>query len=310
MNRHHFAPLAASLLILMSSCIYEDQSDCPPLLSVDLTFSYHGDTHDPAMFSRMIESVDLYAFSLEDGSLSYSRTFDKAYLDERQGASLPLPGGRYRIYTWGNVGGNSAIIGADGAGTWGIASPALFSGEVPITTNDHLYQGGIEIDVPSLESLPDESVTKLSYDIRQCGAHINFEVYVKGVGDKDIPSSYPALRIGKLMPEYGVDMRRMRGFESDYYPVVSWDTSHNCTRAVFQTLRFEDDNDIVLSVLESASSPVEKANVVLRDFLSDNMIPVSGLNEVTIYIMIEFTDLGVSISIPEWTKKDITPDLP
>ncbi len=52
-----------------------------------------------------------------------------------------------------------------------------------------------------------------------------------------------------------------------------------------------------------------KATVNLEKYMIDNNISVDGRNEATVRLLFEFTDLGVTVTIPGWTGGDVDPEI-
>lgn len=47
----------------------------------------------------------------------------------------------------------------------------------------------------------------------------------------------------------------------------------------------------------------------LREYMEKNAISVDGLHEAAVEMLIEFTDLGVSITIPDWSSGTTDPEI-
>lgn len=151
-------------------------SDCPPPFNTELTFSYSGDSQDPAMFSRAIDGVTLFVFDRTGGQQILQKTIAKADLNRFQGTQLYLPAGDYRIVCWGNAFGDTEILSSS-LSQGRIHAPA-YGAQTKIPTNDHLYHGDYNITVPAADKMPD----KVTGDIPFRGAHIDMEIYVKNFG--------------------------------------------------------------------------------------------------------------------------------
>ena len=74
-------------------------------------------------------------------------------------------------------------------------------------------------------------------------------------------------------------------------------------------LRFADDNPVTVTVREPAPDNAVKAAVDLREYMEKNKISVDGLHEAAVEMLIEFTDLGVTISIPDWSSSNTDPEI-
>lgn len=290
-------------LALLAGCINEDMSDCPPPYNTELTFSYSGDQEEPEMFSRMIGRVTLHVFDRTGGQHVLEKTIGKTDLDEFQGTQLYLPSGDYRIVCWGNAFDATELLpGSLSAGR--VHAPAYASGD-KIATNDHLYYGDYDITVPAAGN----GSGNVTGDIPFRGAHIDMRIYVKGFGRASDPATWPVLEVGNLMPQYDIQMNAAQPFGTTYYPAVEWDDENKVQAARFQVLRFADDNPVSVTVREPAPDNTAKATVDLKEYMTANAISVDGKHEAAVSLLIEFTDLGVTITVPDWDSSVIEPEI-
>lgn len=296
---------ALTAFALLGGCIKEDMSDCPPEVNTSLTFSYTGDTNDPAMFGTMIDRVDLFVFDRQSGQHILTKTIGKTDLRAFQGTELYLPEGDYRILAWGNAFDNTEILYSS-LSTGRVHAPAYnTTPQSRITTNDHLYYGDYNITVPATDNVP-QSVTG---DIPFHGAHINIEIFVKNFGHANVPATYPVVEMTNLMPQYDIQKTAMQPFATTYYPFVEWDAVNTVATSCFQVLQFADYNTISVVIREPAPDNTVKATIDLRQYMFDNNITVNGRNEATVSLLVEFTDLGVTVTIPDWESGDMDPDI-
>ena len=126
-------------LPLAGGCIRENMDDCKG--KVTLRFRYVGDgTTD--IFPEKIEHVTMYVYSIADGSLAAIQKYDDNALAAYQGADVMLFPGRYEVVCWGNALDETTINEGEK-----IAANGYFE-NTDIATNDPLYYGTIEIEVP------------------------------------------------------------------------------------------------------------------------------------------------------------------
>ncbi|MDL2320237.1 FimB/Mfa2 family fimbrial subunit [Alistipes sp. OttesenSCG-928-B03] len=281
------------LFLALAACgpIWDDLSDCPPSANTLLTFSYTGDTNDPEMFARMVDHVTLMVYG-EDGNKVVERTIDKNELNKTQGTSLKLEPGNYRAICWGNANEHTQITGSETLTTGRLHNPAFTLGS-EITTNSHLYYGVYEFTVPA-----DGTVQG---DVPFRGAHINIEVYIRS---GEAAGSGFTVTAHNLMPQYNLGMGATRPFTTSYYPQMGYNAEKKLDACLFQTLRFDDNNPVVIEVREPSGALIR---IDLRQYMADNDITVDGKNEATVPILLEYTDLGVTIKIPEWLSHNVTP---
>lgn len=290
-------------VVLLVGCINEDMSDCPPEFNTELTFSYVGDRQEPEMFSRMIDRVTLLVFDRTGGRHVLEKTVGKSELNKFQGTQLYLPAGDYRIVCWGNAFDDTELIFSSlAAGR--VHAPAYGTGG-RIATNDHLYYGDYDITVPAAGNMPGN----VTGDIPFRGAHIDMRIYVKGFGQPSDPATWPVLEVGNLMPQYDIQMNALQPFGTTYYPAVSWDDGNKVQAAGFQVLRFADDNPVTVTVREPSPGGEAKATVQLREHMAANNISVDGIHEAAVSLLIEFTDLGIAVTVPDWDASSTDPEI-
>ena len=291
-----------------AGCIKEDMSSCPPEVNTCFTFSYRGDTDNPEMFGKMIDRVSLYIFDSRSGQHLLTKTVEKADLQRFEGTQLYLPEGSYRIVSWANALDDTEIL-VNGTLSNGRVHAPGYTSQGHVATNDHLYYGELDITVPATATQPRNSVVKVTGDIPHRSAHINFEIYIKGFGHKEQPTTYPTVEMAGLMPQYDMEMNPTQPFGATYYPTVAWDPAQDVAAAHFAVLRFSNSNDITVTVREPASDNTAKAVVDLERYMIDNNISVDGRHEATIRMLFEFTDLGVTVTIPDWTGGSVDPEI-
>lgn len=285
------------LLTLLGGCIKEDMSNCPPEFNTELTFSYTGDEGNPALFAQVFNQVTLFVFNATDGQLIAENTqvIDKASLTAFQGARLSLDAGKYTIICWGNATNENTEFAQNQTLATGRVHHPNYSKGTAIPTNDHLYYGEYNITVTT--------AGKVSGEIPFKGAHINMEVFVSGFSTQGNAASQPIIECHNLMPQYDLKMNATQPFGTTYYPTVGYDTENKVDAALFQTLRFGDDNTIRIVVKNKAGET--KHTVNLKEYMLTNTIKVDNKNEATVRILIEFSDLGVTVTVPKWNDNDV-----
>lgn len=275
----------------LSGCIRDNLDHCPPRVNTYLTFSYLGDTNDPSMFRRMIHHITLLVFD-SDGQQVLTRLIPKSDLEAFQGTRLFLEPGDYRAICWGNADEYTEISDAGSFTTGRLQHPNLLLGQ-NIPTNSHLYYGSFDFSV-------DEGRIAEG-DIPMRGAHINIEVYLRGLAAGD--NGY-SVRAHNLMPQYDLRMDDTQPFATTYYPTMGYNAERALDECRFQVLRFADDNPVVIEILRPTGDPLI---VNLKEYMAGNSLTVNEKNEATVPILFEFSDLGIEIKIPEWLSHNVTP---
>lgn len=276
-------------LPLAGGCIRENMDDCKG--KVTLRFRYVGDgTTD--IFPEKIEHVTMYVYSIADGSLAAIHKYDDNALAAYQGADVMLFPGRYEVVCWGNALDETTINEGEK-----IAADGYFE-NTDIATNDPLYYGTIEIEVP-------ETLVENNYICDFVCSHVKFRVRVEGFDQTTM--GVPSLELTQLASFTDFDNVPSDEERCSYHPVLAagYDGEQTVYTAEFNTLRFNDDNDIMLR-LHSDETRVVAHEFPLADFLQEHNIAVEGVNEVTVPIRIRFSPIGVTID--DWDSVPVNPD--
>ena len=276
-------------LPLAGGCIRENMDDCKG--KVTLRFRYVGDgTTD--IFPEKIEHVTMYVYSIADGSLAAIQKYDDNALAAYQGADVMLFPGRYEVVCWGNALDETTINEGEK-----IAADGYFE-NTDIATNNPLYYGTIEIEVP-------ETLVENNYICDFVCSHVKFRVRVEGFDQTTM--GVPSLELTQLASFTDFDNVPSDEERCSYHPVLAAgsDGEQTVYTAEFNTLRFNDDNDIMLR-LHSDETRVVAHEFPLADFLQEHNIAVEGVNEVTVPIRIRFSPIGVTID--DWDSVPVNPD--
>lgn len=273
-------------LPLASGCIKENRDDCKG--KVTLRFRYVGDgTTD--IFPDKIEHVTMYVYSLADGKLVAVQKYDDSALNAYQGAEISLFPGRYEVVCWGNALEETTISEGDK-----IAANGYYD-NTTIATNDPLYYGTINIEVP-------ETLAENNYICDFVSSHVKFRVRIEGFDDPVL--KVPAIELTQLASFTDFDNVPSQEERCSYYPTLTADDDGLNYTATFNTLRFDDDNDIMLRLHANESRAVVY-EFPLADFLDEHNIAVEGVHEVTIPILIRFSPIGVDIE--DWEETPVDP---
>lgn len=269
---------------------------CPPTVNLRLTFSYTGDTENPTMFMRCIDQVALMVYD-ESERLILTRNISKDELIIQQGTELYLAPGNYKIICWGNTHEHTELYQCESFAGGRLHHPFFAEGkEMP--THSHLYYGTYTVEVS------DEGIVQGDIPFR--GAHINIEVYIRDADiAADVPGKYPQIEAHHLMPEYDMEMLPAQSYSTTYYPETTFNPERRLNQTLFQVLRFGDDNPVYIEIKDP--SGMLKCNIELKKYMADNKISVDNKNEATVPILIEFTDLGTVIKLPEWIINEVNP---
>ena len=280
-------------ILLLTGCLKNDMDNCP--YNLMLAFRYYGN-ESVDQFSKMINGVTLYVFN-DNGRLVDIKNLSRSSLEAQQGINLKLEPGKYRFVCWGNAFAETTFSGESTLSTLLLQHPNQASG-LAIPTNDELYYGDLNIDLPKHDIIAE--------DIVFSSAHIHLEIYTKGSGTS---TRLPSMEIQNLHPQYDHTMTTT-GSQVTYYPKVKYDPEKKAAFAKLQVLRFADDNPVKIEIKDPDNSGNSIANVNLKEFMVKNNIHVNGIHEATIKVLVEFNDMDISITIPDWKQEDIKPEGP
>jgi len=290
---------------MLTGCIKDNMDDCHR--SYTLLFRYTGDgTTD--IFRQKVTKVDLYVYNAETKQLVETYTVDRAALEQLQGITFDnLAPGNYEAVCWGNAGEHSLVDKCENKEQGSIASPEYYGG-TSIATNDELYH-----------AVKSFTISRAWEDVKEtCDftcAHINLKVRMEGFENMFFPltkGTSDTCPVGLRMTSLA-GCCHFNGEPSETLVTYTPETvrsaeSETAYEAVFCTLRFEDENDIELQLINPATSePFHTLS--MEKYLADNNLSVVDKQEVELSILIRFENGGVGITVQPFKEEDIHPGL-
>lgn len=294
---------------LAGSCIKEDLSECT--LKIKVLFSYLGDG-TTEIFADKHEMVNLYVYN-DANTLVQKRRITKEELNALQGAWLDLLPGNYKIVCWGNAMEKTKVQNCESGAGFGQAQISHFSANAAyegVQPIDSLYYGSCSVSVPDKGTLIGDSLILSAIPFQ--GAHIKFCVAVKGL-DLAFPTEIPVVRLTmEDMPHCCDFNKEITADICCYHPALT-EISEGFMTARFCSMRFSNENNIALKLTRGDNDKVFYS-LPLADFLQKEGIDVEGRHEVTVPILIEFTEpfgdnLQVSVIVKKWDEVLLIPDL-
>ena len=290
-------------VVLLASCIKEDYSDCE---RCTLTFSYTGDvTWD--IFPEQITRVSLYVFNSED-RLVQTKLIEQNELKAFQGTKLNLEPGDYRIIGIGNSFNKTEVTNLSSTSMSEIQfhHPKADEGG-KVEGNDSLYLGQKMITIPSDYWYED--------DVPFRSSHLKVSFTVKNYLNPSAPSAAESatragasldLRVKNLLPQTDFT-NKANGQKMTYDPVLTLKPEKGEHYGYFNIMRHAKDSDVEFELVDKATGEVVHT-LLLADFL--NQFPQIDVSkqEVLIPIIVEFKNIGVTVTIPDWMIHDVTPD--
>lgn len=285
------------LSVLFAGCTGAELSESK---NVTLQFRYTADgTTD--VLPEYIGSVTLYVYDSKTGQFIKSAKIDNTDLLKYQSANLMLDPGTYDIVCWGNVKDNTTFNNTFAGESEAALTNPYCNTTQKVTTNDPLYYGKTTLNVSS-------NLYETSGTVDFCCAHIDIWVYVKGITDKsssgeNIP---PIVTVSNLLPAYNFSMQP-QGDSISYYPESAYRQDKLVSMAHCSVLRFTEDTPAQINIYKGSNGELIEA-VSISKFITDNKISVSGKEEVSIQLLLEYSALGVVIRIPQWDEVSATPE--
>ena len=297
MKRFLYLCLPLVSFVLLASCIKENYDDCE---RCKLTFSYTGDgTND--IFSQQITCVSLYVFDQND-KLVTTKRIEQNDLKAYQGAKLNLSPGTYQVVGVGNDTNLTEIydLSAKDLSKTVFRHPNAPAGVVE--GNDSLYLGKKSITIPSDYWYEDDVPFKSS--------HLKVSYTVKGYVETTAQSTRSGgaleLRVNNLLPQTDFN-NRAHGEKMTYDPQMVFQPNGSNYVSYFNIMRHAKDSDVEFELVRASTGEVLHT-LQLKDFLARYPQIDITKQEVTIPIIVEFKNMGINVTIPDWLIHNITPD--
>ncbi|MBE6225819.1 MAG: hypothetical protein E7121_01840 [Bacteroidales bacterium] len=291
----HIAMLVS--IVLLAGCIKENYDDCE---RCKLTFSYTGDVNYD-IFQQKISCVSLYVFD-DKNSLVQTKRIEQSDLKAYQGTKLNLSPGSYRIVGVGNDMDLTEIESAQNHDQAIFLNPDTKSTN-RVVGNDSLYLGTKMITIPEDYWYED--------DVPFRSSHLKVSYTVIGYVDaaeENVKSSNSILelKVKNLLPQTDFT-NKAHGNKTTYNPVLEVEKNTGNHIGRFNIMRHAKDSDVVFELADKKTGEVVHT-LALADFLNKYpQIDVSK-QEVLIPIVVEFKNIGVTVTIPDWMVNDVTPD--
>ncbi|HCK25076.1 MAG TPA: hypothetical protein DHW31_09930 [Bacteroides graminisolvens] len=285
-----------ALIIFASGCTKAELCEGK---NVTLYFQYKaGGTQD--VLPEYIGSVMVYVYDAETGKFVQSAKVSNNQLLSSQQTDLLLDPGKYDVICWGNVNDNTLLANVTLGKTKAIIANTRTSSEQQLKTTDPLYYAKTTLEVSS------EKLSS-SAEVNFCCAHIDIWVYVKGIIDQSTTTASiaPVISVGYLPSSCDFDMRA-QGDKICYYPESSYREDRLVYMSHCSVFRFDENTDASIYVYNGSNRKlIDK--ISLCEFISKNQISISQKEEVSIAILLEYSPLGVTISIPDWKEVPVSP---
>ena len=278
---------------LMTSCITEDTSDCYNIYY--LALSYLGD-EQKEIFPEKIDRVDMYVFD-ENNNCVTSTRLSESEVEAQLTMLPPLEEGDYRIVCVGNA-YNTEVTALDSKDLAKVsfASADSLKGQTA-SGNDPLYWAAIDYTIAPYSEYKQEE-TKTTYF-----ASSHYDVSVEVVGVPAVKSEgYPEITLEGVTPY--TDFNNRAFGDATNYKMETEHDGENTLKAVNSIMRHKNHEDVEL-VLRAGEN--ELARVNFAEHIEKYNID-TNLNECVIPFKVEFSTIGVTVSVPSWFIQNINPE--
>ena len=284
--------LILPLLALLTGCIRDTLDNCNTTFR--LLFSYTGDGTQE-LFNEKITHGDLFVFD-ENHKPVLTHELTAEQLESRS-VELSLPDGTYHAVCVGN-GHDAAWLALEEGTTFDtkivhpVTHPDIETGDQRVDSHGHLYQGYTPLALTRVDGA--------EHTIELAAAHIDMVVEVAGYHAGEEPPLY----IEHANLPAWTDFSNLCAPEEivSHFPEAEF--REGVYVHTYNVMRGLEDSQIHLHTTEG-----ELLHTVdVMEFLAEHPEIDPYLHEVLVPIRIEFKNLEVVVTVPEWAIKDTKPE--
>lgn len=296
-----FRIFALGLLLagLASSCVQEDLSGCRNTHKLVLSYLGDGTTE---IFGDKICRVEMYVFDAQNNCVE-NFVVPNDQVAARTAQLPPLAPGDYRVVCLGNT--HRTKVHNLSAGRFDairFADATYLEGGVA-SGNDSLYHASVPVKVDGFTGKNANRTTLVSF----ASSHYDVAIEVAGIPQPDVRAgALPLLEICGVTPCTDFENRAC-GEATDYRLETKYDAGKMLLTARTNIMRHTNHEDVNVC-LRTASGESTFVEINLADFIAANPKIDCSKHEVLIPIRIEFTSVGVEVSVPEWFVQDVKPE--
>ncbi len=308
-----FTPFLLFVLLIifaLTGCIKNDRINCPDINPFNLKLDFiYVNILGKDIFKEHIDYVHIFIYD-EDYKLFQQNIVNKNELNKKPSTEFYLPRGKYYIVCWGNALYRTKFINVTDASS--LADAYLENSLIDIDrvapNGDPLYfaptdLSAIEVIIPKVGQV----VQKVPF----ISAHVAIKVYVKGFDDHFSNGNHlePVLELSNIPDKYNFQLETSNTFIK-YKHIAEYELLNDKKIAFvqFNTPLFDEDTQIELTLKKVSTNEI-LTTIYLSEFILQNKIELTGVDQVVIPIMIEFKDASVAINLPNWGNVPIDPEL-
>lgn len=292
----------------LAGCVRDDLSDCPPAENAIIRFRYDRGTGQD-VFGQYITNTGVAVFTAT-GDLVTNRLLEPSDLTAFQGVKLSLSPGDYRLVCWGNLYERSVVDCRATLDQSAILHTQRGTGSSD--TDDPMYYAPRIADLSNpdasafLFTVPEKGAVDKTIDFT--AAHKTLRVYVKGYKEQAAtPAHCPQIEVTDLASAYDYRMRTYADLPIRFTRRASATDDPAVAASQFHTALFENDNPIFIHI-KQASDGTTVWSVNLRQFLADNNIVLTPGDHDLIEVLVEFREVGVVVTLPNWQETPVIPE--
>lgn len=298
----------------LAGCIKEDRSDCDPEYNLEFLFEYT--TEPDTEFTELIKSVDMLLFDANSYFLEHRQAFETD-LTEFQGMRFSLAPGIYYVVAWGNVGEYSGFSDFTTDTEFSQANlhitDLIEEGEggdpvyyAPYKEQPYTRSGGTATrGEPTLYEVHVLSGRTTVKQLDFVKAHRTINVWIHGYENSGVGEAlHPAVRCTQLWNMYNfyfVPMDSRSNYRKQTHAETISGNEYSATTFYSALGAIDGGTDITV---RRSSDDLVGYTLNLKQFVQDNHL----LSTIQVDILIAFSaDMGVSITVPQWTEIPVQP---
>ena len=276
---------------LLSSCIGDEEEDCPPVVNptnptgtraATLLFMCPDGASD--LFAQEVTNraglpnggtVQVYVYNRSTGALVAQKTVSNAELRNFQGAEqIKLDPGTYEVRCWANASSNTTIYNESTLNGARLSTPYYYPLPQTVQTNDPLYYGAKTITIAETTYAGEEITDTIPFKL----AHVHLNITVSGLKQQ------PKIEVTNLYPIYDFSMNVLNTPVS-YYPILTSyniatgtaSTSLDVLRFAYNTgsINYNYTNSIKINILDAATDTA-LYTVNMRNWMNSRGITIDA----------------------------------
>lgn len=275
----------------LAGCIFDPPEECD---NVSIVFRYQEESAEHQI-SEHIEQVHLLVYGEDKNSVQQQILNFNGQSGIYYSTGMNLAPGRYRLVAVGNAFKNTVLDAPGNLESLQLTNPAYLSGG-RITSNDSLYLGQKEIEVPPYKWLQDT--------IDMASIHLNFNILIRNLQKMNTKNgtSPVSIAMNGLRPVFSPFKGVIDPLQT-YYPVGTYYGNLGLFVSRFNVFRGNDLYSVFLILFDSSGQELERFNLGL--LLERAGLDPAHLEDISIPLEVVMTGLEISIRVNNWETEEL-----